>query len=116
MLLLKVSPLILEIINHYCYFNDDFPFSSFLLDEWGSSYKEELSYSHRLFIQLPTYMSMDSWTFILFFGLESNTAIIYFVVQLLQLRPLAALQDDSCVPLTALFPPRPLLLKHFLTF
>lgn len=52
-------------------------------------------------------MSTDSGTFILFFGLESNTALIYFVVQLLQLRPLAALQDDSRVPLTAPFPPPP---------
>ena len=34
-----------------------------------------------LFYQLVIYITMNSWTFILFYGLHSNTVIIYFLAQ-----------------------------------
>lgn len=43
------------------------------------------------------YVSMDSWVFILYFGLSSNTAVFLLLLKWFQLWPLGALLFLSCV-------------------
>lgn len=52
-----------------------------------------------LFIQSLIYITIVSWMFALYCGLQSNTSLFILLLTLLQLRPSGALSVGSCVPL-----------------
>lgn len=57
-----------------------FSFSTLLLRLFiGILLQKELPIPLHLFIELIIYISVDSWAFILFYGLESNIIAICFV-------------------------------------
>lgn len=55
----------------------------FLLSQLDFYCKEKLPLLPYLFIQLCTYVCMDSWGFIFFNGLQSTTIAIYFIAQII---------------------------------